>query len=198
LSCKRIRPQWRNIARWTREPGCGESDPMASSTDRALVHPGRKAPDFTLDGIVAGKPAKVSLDSFAGKYVVVYFYPKDKTPGCTREGQAFSHAAAAFKKAGAVVLGISKDTVTTHTSFAETCDITVPLLSDSDLAVHKAYGAYGEKTSYGKTTLGTIRSTYVVGPDGKVLHVFPNVKVDGHADAVLAIIQGANRPARAR
>ena len=163
---------------------------------------GERAPDFSLDGVTqltragvtragvaqAGAAARTSLRSLAGRYVVVYFYPRDKTPGCTREGQAFSLAAAAFKKAGAVVLGISKDSVATHASFAESCDITVPLLSDPDLAVHKAYGAYGEKTSYGKTTLGTIRTTVIVGPDGKVVRVFPKVKVDGHADAVLAAI----------
>jgi thioredoxin-dependent peroxiredoxin len=149
---------------------------------------GDKAPDFVLDGFAGAKPGKVSLRSFAGKYVVVYFYPKDKTPGCTREGQAFSQAHPAFKKAGAVVLGISKDSPTTHASFAESCDITVPLLSDPDLAVHKAYGAYGEKTNYGKTTMGTLRSTFIVGPDGKIVRAFAKVKVDGHADAVLKAI----------
>jgi peroxiredoxin Q/BCP len=150
---------------------------------------GRKAPDFTLAGVVLGKEATVSLSGLLGKYVVLYFYPKDKTPGCTREGQAFSQAAAAFKKAGAVVYGISKDSVKTHESFADSCEITVPLLSDPDLAVHKSYGAYGEKTSYGKTTVGTIRTTCVIGPDGKVMRIFSKVKVDGHAEAVLAAIQ---------
>ncbi len=149
-----------------------------------------KAPDFTLDS----PTGTVTLSSLVGKkaarpgYVVLYFYPKDKTPGCTREGQAFSASAAAFAKAGAKVFGISKDTVNMHASFAESCGITVPLLSDPDLAVHRAYGAYGEKTMYGKKVLGTIRSTFVIGPDGTLARVFSNVKVDGHADAVLAAI----------
>ena len=125
-----------------------------------------RAPDFTLDSPVG----KISLKSLIGpgRYVVLYFYPKDKTPGCTREGQAFSAAVKEFERAGAKVYGISKDTVTMHASFAESCGITVPLLSDPDLTVHKAYGAYGEKTMYGKKVLGTIRSTFVVGPDGRL------------------------------
>jgi peroxiredoxin Q/BCP len=156
-----------------------------------MLKEGDKAPDFTLDG--AAGP--ISLSSLVGKsakrpgYVVLYFYPRDKTPGCTREGQAFSAAVSAFDKAGAKVFGISKDSVASHASFAESSGISVPLLSDPDLRVHKAYGAYGEKTSYGKTTTGTIRSTFVVGPDGILARVFPSVKVDGHADAVLAAVR---------
>lgn len=161
----------------------------AGDGGRTVLTAGQNAPDFTRDAFVDGKETKVSLKSFAGKYVVLYFYPRDKTPGCTREGQAFSAATAAFKKAGAVVLGVSKDTLKTHESFADTCGITVPLLVDTDLSLHKAYGAYGEKTSYGKTTTGTIRSTFVIGPDRKIVHAYPNVKVDGHAEAVLAVIQ---------
>ena len=133
-----------------------------------MLKEGDKAPDFTLDS----PTGKVTLSSLVGKsaarprYVVLYFYPKDKTPGCTREGQAFSAAAAAFEKAGARVFGVSRDTVAMHASFAESCGITVPLLSNPDLEVHRAYGAYGEKTMYGKKVTGTIRSTFVVGPDG--------------------------------
>jgi peroxiredoxin Q/BCP len=153
-----------------------------------MLHEGDVAPEFSLEGA----SGKVTLSSLIGqppgRYVVLYFYPKDKTPGCTREGQAFSAALAAFKAAGAVVFGISKDSVSTHASFTESCGITVPLLSDPDLGVHQAYGAYGEKTTYGKKVTGTIRSTFVVGPDGRLARVFPSVKVDGHADAVLAAI----------
>jgi peroxiredoxin Q/BCP len=156
-----------------------------------MLKAGEKAPDFTLDT----PTGSVTLSSLAGKsaarpgYVVLYFYPKDKTPGCTREGQAFSALAAAFAKAGAKVFGVSKDTVTMHASFAASAGITVPLLSDPDLRVHRAYGAYGEKTMYGKKVEGTIRSTFVVAPDGTLARVFPSVKVDGHADAVLAAVQ---------
>ncbi len=153
-----------------------------------MLHEGDRAPDFTLEGA----SGKVTLSSLIGappgRYVVVYFYPKDRTPGCTREGRAFSAALKAFRKAGAVVVGISKDSVATHASFAQSCGIAVPLLSDPDLRVHKSYGAYGEKKTFGKTVTGTIRSTFVVGPDGKLARVFPSVKVDGHADAVLEAI----------
>ena len=133
-----------------------------------------------------------------GQYAVVYFYPRDNTPGCTREAQAFSKAAKAFAKAGAVVYGISKDSVESHEKFADQCEITIDLLSDPDLAVHKAYGAYGEKTMYGKKVLGTIRSTFIVDPAGKIARVFPKVKVDGHADAVLEAIADLSGPQRKR
>ena len=128
------------------------------------------------------------LSDAKGKYAVVYFYPRDNTPGCTREGQAFSQATKAFSAAGAIVYGISKDSVESHDRFADTCDITIDLLSDADLAAHKAYGAFGEKTMYGKKVLGTIRSTFVVAPDGTLARVFPSVKVDGHAESVLGAI----------
>jgi peroxiredoxin Q/BCP len=149
-----------------------------------MLRAGDRAPDFALpsrDGVRKLSAAK-------GNYAVVYFYPRDSTPGCTREAQAFSLASRAFKAAGAVVYGISKDSVESHGRFADSCGITIDLLSDPDLAVHKAYGAFGEKTMYGKKVVGTIRSTFVVDPAGTVARVFPSVKVDGHADAVLAAI----------
>ena len=130
----------------------------------------------------------VKLSDAKGKYAVVYFYPRDNTPGCTREAQAFSKATKAFAKAGAVVYGISKDSVASHERFADQCALTIDLLADPDLATHKAYGAYGEKTMYGKKVLGTIRSTFIVDPAGKIARVFPRVKVDGHAEAVLEAI----------
>jgi peroxiredoxin Q/BCP len=164
-----------------------------------MLHEGDKAPDFTLQGPAGEVTLSSLVGASPGRYVVLYFYPKDKTPGCTREGQAFSAAARAFKAAGAAVYGVSKDTVASHASFAASCAITVPLLSDPDLAVHRAYGAYGEKTMYGKKVTGTIRSTFVVGPDGRLARVFSSVKVDGHAEAVLAAIQrhAAGEPAAA-
>jgi peroxiredoxin Q/BCP len=158
-----------------------------------MLKAGDRAKDFALDS----PRGPVRLSDAKGKYAVVYFYPRDNTPGCTREAQAFSKAAKAYTKAGAVVYGISKDSVESHGRFADQCDLTIDLLSDPDLATHKAYGAYGEKTMYGKKVLGTIRSTFIVDPAGKVLRVFPNVKVDGHAEAVLEAIlafQGGTTP----
>src|SRR5271169_3600425 len=141
-----------------------------------MLKPGDTAPDFALES----RRGLRKLSDAKGKYAVVYFYPRDNTPGCTREGQAFSQAAKAFSAAGAVVYGISKDSVESHDRFADTCGITIDLLSDADLIAHKAYGAFGEKTMYGKTVIGTIRSTFIVDPKGEVARVFPSVKVDGH------------------
>ncbi len=153
-----------------------------------MLDTGAKAPDFTLDSD-AGK--KVSLKDFAGKTLVLYFYPKDDTPGCTREAQAFSKARADIAKNGGVVVGVSKDTVASHCKFRDKYGLSIPLLSDPDLSVHKAYGAFGEKTMYGKKVLGTIRSTFLVR-DGKIVKAYPSVKVDGHADQVLAFLKGGD------
>ncbi|WP_437753926.1 peroxiredoxin [Sorangium sp. So ce1389] len=152
-----------------------------------MLNAGDRAPDFSLESD-SGKA--VSLADFPGKTVVLYFYPKDDTPGCTRENQAFSAALQAFADAGAVVLGVSRDSVERHRKFRAKYDLGVTLLSDPELAAHNAYGAYGEKTMYGKKVTGTIRSTFIIGPDRKVEHAFSGVKVDGHADAVLALVRG--------
>ncbi|AUX46945.1 peroxiredoxin [Sorangium cellulosum] len=159
-----------------------------------MLNAGDRAPDFSLESDQGGK---VSLSDLRGKTVVLYFYPKDDTPGCTREAQAFSAAMSAFAEAGAVVLGVSRDSVERHRKFRDKYDLAVTLLSDPDLAAHNAYGAYGEKSMYGKKVMGTIRSTFVIGPDGVIKHVFGSVKVDGHADAVLALVRGAGAPAPA-
>ncbi|WP_438005404.1 peroxiredoxin [Sorangium sp. So ce321] len=152
-----------------------------------MLNAGDRAPDFSLESD-SGKA--VSLADFPGKTVVLYFYPKDDTPGCTREAQAFSAALEAFADAGAAVLGVSRDSVERHRKFRDKYDLGVTLLSDPELAAHNAYGAYGEKTMYGKKVTGTIRSTFIIGPDRKVKHAFSGVKVDGHADAVLALVRG--------
>lgn len=152
----------------------------------AMVREGQKAPRFELEDD-AGEV--VRLDDFAGEILVLYFYPKDNTPGCTREAQAFSAASKAFAKAGARVVGVSKDSVKSHGGFRDKYALTFPLLSDPELTLHGAFGAYGEKTMYGKKVMGTIRSTFVIDRDGTIARVFPNVKVDGHADAVLAAVQ---------
>lgn len=152
-----------------------------------MLNVGDKAPKFELASDDApGK--KVGPGSFPGKYVVVYFYPRDNTPGCTRQAQAFAASAQKFAKAGAAVVGISKDSLASHGKFRSNYKLNFPLLSDTDLTVHKAFGSYGEKTMYGKKVLGTIRSTFILDPKGKVARVFPNVRVDGHADAVLEAI----------
>jgi peroxiredoxin Q/BCP len=180
---------------------CGAARHLGSNGRRAeedtMLEVGQKAPAFTLESD-AGK--RVSLADHAGKPVVVYFYPRDNTPGCTRESIAFSEAAARFKKLGAVVLGVSRDSIASHVKFKQQHALDVALLSDPDLKVHKAFGAYGEKTMYGKKVEGVIRSTFVVGPDGKLAKVFPSVKVDGHVDKVLAALGDgdAGKPAPAK
>jgi peroxiredoxin Q/BCP len=152
-----------------------------------VIKEGDKAPPFNLDSDTGGR---VSLRDFAGRTLVLYFYPRDNTPGCTRQAQAFTAAKKAFEKAGAEIVGVSRDSLKSHQSFRDKCGLGITLLSDPDLSVHKAYGAWGEKTMYGKKIEGVLRTTFVVR-DGKIARVFPNVKVDGHSDVVLAAIQGA-------
>jgi peroxiredoxin Q/BCP len=156
--------------------------PMANE----MLAEGEKAPDFDLESDAGDR---VRSKDFRGKWLVVYFYPKDSTPGCTREAQAFSAAKKKFDKLGATVVGISKDSVKSHGNFRDKYDLTIPLLSDPDLTVHNAFGAYGEKVMYGKKILGTLRSTFLISPKGKIARVFPKVKVDGHADAVLEALK---------
>ena len=143
---------------------------------------GKKAPDFTLPD-QDGNPVKLS--SFKGQRVVVFFYPKAMTPGCTQESCDFRDEVAAFKKKKVVVLGISKDTPAAQKKFKEKYDLPFPLLADPELTVHQAWGVWGEKVMYGKKIMGTIRTTVIVGADGKVAQVFSKVKVAGHVASVL-------------
>jgi peroxiredoxin Q/BCP len=147
------------------------------------LKPGDAAPAFagTTDA-----DAQVSLADFAGKTLVLYFYPKDDTPGCTVEANEFSALAGEFAKKGAVVLGVSRDTVKSHCKFRDKYGLKVALLSDPELAAHKAYGAWGEKNMYGKKVEGALRSTFVIGPDGRLKQVYGTVKAAGHAAKVLA------------
>ena len=143
---------------------------------------GDRAPGFTLPD-QDGKP--VSLGDFAGRQVVVYFYPRDDTPGCTKEACQFNDNLAAFKRAKVPVLGISADTAAKHQKFREKYGLKFPLLTDADHQVGDAYGAWGEKTMYGKKVIGVIRSTFLVAADGTIARPWYHVKADGHAAKVL-------------
>ena len=130
----------------------------------------------------------MKLADYAGKKLVVYFYPRDDTPGCTREAQAFDQALSKFAKLGAAVVGVSKDSTASHCKFRDKYRLNFPLLSDPDTTVSQKYGAWGEKNMYGKKSMGIVRTTVIVGDDGKVQKVWRKVKVDGHVDAVLAAL----------
>ncbi|MGE6699387.1 peroxiredoxin [Hyphomonas sp. NPDC076900] len=142
---------------------------------------GRKAPAFSME-TTAGKRR---LADYAGKYLVLYFYPKDDTPGCTQEAIDFSTHAKAFEKAGAVVLGVSRDPLSRHEKFAAKHALTIQLGSDADGKVSEAYGTWEEKSMYGRTYMGMARRTFLIGPDGKIIRVWPKVRVKGHAEEVL-------------
>ena len=143
------------------------------------IQEGKAAPAFSLPD-ADGK--MVSLKDFAGKDVIVYFYPKDDTPGCTKEACGFRDDWKTLQKRGVVVLGISADNGASHQRFAAKYKLPFPLLSDSDKAVLTAYGAYGEKMNYGKTIMGVIRSTFVIDAEGKIEKAMYAVKATGHVD----------------
>jgi len=147
---------------------------------------GMKAPAFTAE---ATGGETISLGDFKGKTVVLYFYPKDSTPGCTREACAFRDAQAQMKKLGAVVLGVSKDSLKSHESFAAKQELNFPLLSDPDRKIIEAYGVWKEKSMYGKTSMGVERSTFLIDGEGKIRKIWRKVKVDGHDEEVLAAIE---------
>lgn len=147
-----------------------------------MLEIGSKAPGFTL---LSDEGKKVSLKDFAGKKVVLYFYPRDMTPGCTKEACSFSDNNSKLQKAGAVVLGISADSVESHKKFKEKYNLKFPLLSDPDKEAIQKYGVWQEKNMYGKKSMGIVRTTYIIDESGKIAHVFPRVKVDGHTEAVL-------------
>ena len=151
-----------------------------------MIEAGKKAPEFSLP---ASDGKTVSLKALRGRKVVLYFYPKDDTPGCTKEACAFRDTHAEILRAGAVVYGVSPDSVASHEKFRSKHKLPFPLLADSDKAVARKYGAYGEKVLYGKKVVGMIRSTFLIDADGIVRRVFPKVRVDGHAEAVLAALQ---------
>ncbi len=143
---------------------------------------GQKAPDFTLTND-AGQ--KVKLSDFKGKKIVLYFYPKDDTPGCTAEACAFRDGIEEIKSRGAVVLGVSIDSVESHKKFKNKFDLNFPLLADTDKKIVEAYGTWKEKSMYGKKYMGIERTTFIIDEQGKFSHIFPKVKVDQHYDEVL-------------
>ena len=146
---------------------------------------GSDAPDFKLQG--AQGPVK--LADFAGKPLVVYFYPKDDTSGCTKEAQEFTALAAEFAQAGVALLGVSKDSVASHAKFTAKYDLAVPLASDPEGTMIEAYGAWVEKNMYGRKYMGIDRSTFLIGADGKLARIWRKVRVPGHAAEVLRAAQ---------
>jgi len=145
--------------------------------------PGSKAPAFSLPRDGGGT---VSLADFKGQNLVVYFYPRADTPGCTVESKAFSALAKAFAKAGTAVLGVSADPVTAQDKFKAKHDLAIPLASDETHKMLDAYGVWGEKSMYGKTFMGITRATYLIDKGGLIARIWPKVKVEGHAEEVLA------------
>lgn len=153
--------------------------------EKDMLEVGMKAPEFTL----ADKNGDmVSLSDFLGKKVVLYFYPKDNTPGCTRQACAFAVKNSEIESKNAVVIGISKDSVNSHLNFATKYNLPFILLADSELSVIKAYGVWQEKKLYGKVSMGVVRSTYLIDENGYVEAVMPKAKPDTNADEILALL----------
>jgi peroxiredoxin Q/BCP len=147
---------------------------------------GDKAPAFTLD---RDGGTSVSLKDFKNRNLVLYFYPKADTPGCTKESIAFSQHRAAFAKAGTDILGVSADAVAKQDKFKAKHKLTIPLGSDESKEMLQAYGAWGEKSMYGLKFIGVIRKTFLIGPDGRILRIWPKVRVPGHVEEVLEAVQ---------
>ena len=147
---------------------------------------GKKAPEFTLEDKDGNK---VSMSDFKGKKVVVYFYPKDNTPGCTRQACAFRNAYDGFKKEDIQVIGISKDSIKSHQKFAEKHELPFILLSDPDLVAIKAFDVWKEKKMYGKTALGVVRATYIIDENGIIEKVFEKAKPDTNAQEILEYLE---------
>ncbi len=152
-----------------------------------MLEIGSKAPDFILND-KNGTP--VSLSDFAGKKVVLYFYPKDNTPGCTRQACAFAQSYEEFENNNVVVIGISKDSVASHLKFAQKYELPFVLLSDPELQAIQAYGVWQEKKLYGKVSMGVVRSTYLINEEGFIEKVMPKVKPDNNAAEILAYLNG--------
>ena len=153
-----------------------------------MLEIGMKAPEFTLkdkDGI------NVSINDFKGKKIVLYFYPRDNTPGCTRQACAFAGAYERFREKDVVVIGISKDSVSSHVKFAEKYNLPFILLSDTELEVIKAYGVWQEKKQYGKVSFGVVRTTFIINEEGNIEKIMPKVKPDTNAMEILEYLKEA-------
>ena len=148
-----------------------------------MLQIGMQAPNFTL---LDQNGKAVSLSDFLGKRVVLYFYPKDNTPGCTRQACAFAGAYGEFQKRGVAVIGISRDSVASHTKFAEKYGLPFVLLSDPELQAINAYGVWQEKKLYGKVSMGVVRTTFLIDKDGMIEKIMPKVKPDTNAGEILA------------
>lgn len=153
-----------------------------------MLEIGDEAPDFTLPRSGGGE---LTLSDLRGRKVVLYFYPRDDTPGCTTQALDFSQRLDAFEAAGAVVVGVSRDDPASHDRFREKHDLRVTLLSDVEGHVSQAYGAWGEKRMYGRVSQGMIRSTFLLGEDGRVRQIWRNVRVAGHVEKALAAVETA-------
>tara|TARA_B100001123_G_scaffold240356_1_gene268886 strand:- start:143 stop:610 length:468 start_codon:yes stop_codon:yes gene_type:complete len=151
------------------------------------IQTGSIAPDFSL---ASSSGKTVSLSDFRGQTVIVYFYPKDDTPGCTKEACSFRDTYDALSNAGVTVLGISPDSVESHNKFIEKFNLNFQLLSDPDKSTAQNYGAWGEKNMYGKIVVGMKRMSFLVNPEGTVQHVWSKVKTESHGQDVLTLIQG--------
>jgi len=147
-----------------------------------MLNEGEKSPKLTLPD---QNGDKISLSDFKGKWVILYFYPKDMTPGCTTEACNFRDEYSAFQKKGIVVLGISKDSIARHKKFEEKHELPFPLLSDESGNVCEDFGVWQEKSLYGKKFMGIIRSTFIINPDGNIAKVYPKVKVNEHVEEIL-------------
>ena len=152
-----------------------------------MLEVGTKAPDFTLKN---QEGQEVSLSQFAGKRVVLYFYPRDNTPGCTRQACGFAQNYEGFTQRDVVVIGVSKDSVASHLKFAQKYELPFVLLSDPDLQAIQAYDVWQEKKLYGKVSMGVVRTTYIIDPQGVIGKVMPKVKPDTNAAEILAYLDG--------
>ncbi len=152
-----------------------------------MLNVGDKAPDFSLP-LHTGE--KTGLQDYKGKTLILYFFPKADTPGCTCEANEFRDSKKELEKVGASVLGVSGDSVEDLKKFYDKYSLNFPLAGDTSHSMLEAYGVWQEKTTYGVKKMGIVRTTYVIGPDGKVKHVYPKVKAEGHAAEVLAVLKG--------
>lgn len=148
----------------------------------SMLNVGEQAPDFCLPDLIKGQ---ICLNELKGKWVVLYFYPKDDTSGCTMEALEFTAAEDEFKEKNAIILGVSPDSIESHKKFKEKHELGINLLSDTEKNILQKYGVWQKKKMYGREFMGVVRSTYLIDPEGKISYVWPKVKVKGHVDSVM-------------